>query len=200
MPVAVLWGDEMGCLYRITMPCEMAYIGITSKTCLERMKVHMYEANRGTRGRLYNAIRKHGIDAAKVEVLVIADDWGYLCDMEVRAISVFKTRSPHGLNMTDGGDGASPGSAHHAGFRHSDEAKAKMSAAKFGKRHSQESREKISAALAGNKRNLGRTASADTKAKLSTSHLGQKRTPEQRANISSAAIAREALKREQRGT
>ena len=188
----------MGCLYRIDVGGR-AYIGITSKTAEARFSAHVYEAGKGTRGALYNAIRKYGADRASVTTLVAEEDWGVLCNLERQAIARLNTRSPFGLNMTDGGDGASPGSAHHAGFKHTDEAKAKMAAAKRGKPRPEITRLKIAAANIGNKHNLGRTASAETKQKMATSQSGKKRTPEQRARISEAAKQRETKLRIQRG-
>jgi hypothetical protein len=37
---------------------------------------------------------------------VIANDFEYLCDLEIKAIKTFGTRYPTGYNMTDGGEGA----------------------------------------------------------------------------------------------
>lgn len=187
----------MGCLYRITTPSG-AYVGITAKTASERFAVHAYEAARGSRGRLYNAMRKHGTETATVETLVIADDWGYLCDLEKQAIAALGTRSPLGLNMTDGGDGASPGSAHHAGFKHSDEARAKMSAARLGKPRKAETKAKISAALMGNTRSSGRQLTEEHKRQISQANRGKRWTDEQRARMSVAATKREADRRARR--
>lgn len=70
---------------------------------------------------LQKAIRKYGADAFKVQTLVIADNWEYLCDLERKAIDAFGTRSPGGYNLTVGGEGV-------LGRIHTPEAAANMSA------------------------------------------------------------------------
>lgn len=54
---------------------------------------------------LQNAIRKYGAEAFTRRVLVIADDWDYLCDLERKAIIAFDTLAPRGYNLTVGGEG-----------------------------------------------------------------------------------------------
>jgi hypothetical protein len=188
----------MGCLYRITMPGPRVYLGITTKTASERFGVHQYHARKGSRSLLHLSITKHGASAALVETLVVADDWKYLCDLERRAIAAFGTRAPNGLNLTDGGDGASAGSAHHAGFKHSPETKAKMSAAKLGVKRSPEHCAKISAALLGNKYTLGRTLSDAHKQAISASNTGKVWSEESRERMRQASLKREALHRARR--
>jgi hypothetical protein len=97
---------NMGCLYQLISPSGKSYIGISSKTAADRFLKHTEHAigNRQN-GVLYSALRKYKPENFKVETLVIADDWKYLCDLEVKVISAFGTRHPNGYNMTDGGEG-----------------------------------------------------------------------------------------------
>lgn len=112
----------MGALYRVTAPSGKAYIGISSKTTEQRWKKHVEHAlGKRTSGALYAAMRKYGSDNFKVETLVIADDWEYLCDLEKKAIHAYNTKAPFGYNVTDGGEGV-------LGPR-SDEVKARISIA-----------------------------------------------------------------------
>lgn len=96
----------MGCLYQLTSPSGKSYIGISSKTAADRFVKHMEHA-RGKRknGIIYSALRKYGPDSFDVKTLVIANDFQYLCDLEVKVIAAFGTKYPNGYNMTDGGEG-----------------------------------------------------------------------------------------------
>lgn len=200
----------MGCLYRISFPNGKGYIGITSGSADSRFSEHRYNAASG-RGNhlLHKAIRKHGV-AATVRALVQANDWGYLCDLERKAIGAYGTRAPSGYNSTDGGEGAlgyrhtpdslkkmglvHKGKAHHA-MPHTAESRAKMSASRRGVRLSEEHKKRISAALVGNQRNLGKHHSPESKAKLAAAHKGRVFSEQHRANISRAALARESRRR-----
>jgi group I intron endonuclease len=96
---------NMGCLYRLTSPTGKQYIGITAKDLDTRWEKHMKQMRAGRQHALQNAFRKHGPENFKREVLVIADDWEYLCDLERKAIAAFGSKSPSGYNLTDGGEG-----------------------------------------------------------------------------------------------
>lgn len=78
--------------------------------------------------------------------------------VEMETIDKYRSSGVNLANMTDGGEGIS-------GFRHTDEARAKMSAKRKARITSAETRAKMSAALIGNKRRLGIPHSAETKAK-----------------------------------
>lgn len=96
----------MGTLYQLTSPIGKCYIGISSKTTEARWSKHIEHAlGKRDAGALYSAIRKYGIDSFSVRTLVVSDDWGYLCDLEKRAIAAFNCKSPNGYNITDGGEG-----------------------------------------------------------------------------------------------
>jgi hypothetical protein len=109
----------MGCLYQLTSPSGKAYIGVTMKTFDERVLVHVLASRNKTHSHkaLYRSIKKYGIDAFHKKELVRANDWSYLCDLERKAIAAFNTKSPHGYNLTAGGDGVI-GMSHEAIARH----------------------------------------------------------------------------------
>jgi hypothetical protein len=96
----------MGALYRVTAPSGKAYVGITSKTTELRWEKHKEHAlGKRASGALYAALRKYGCESFEIETLVVADDWGYLCELEKKAINVYGTKAPFGYNLTDGGEG-----------------------------------------------------------------------------------------------
>ena len=156
----------MGELYRITFPNGKAYIGITAKTAEVRFKVHKYEARRGSHGVLYDALRKHGVDAVSLETLAELEDWQELCEAERQAIAAHGTRSPTGYNLTDGGDGAPKGHRFRVGMKHTAEARAKMSRTRVGKYHgTDETRAKLSETMRGNTFGAGVAQSEATRRK-----------------------------------
>ena len=96
----------MGTLYQLTSPVGKSYIGISSKTTEARWDKHVEHAcGKREAGAIYAAIRKYGAENFSVRTLAIADDWDYLCDLERRAIVAFNCKSPHGYNITNGGEG-----------------------------------------------------------------------------------------------
>jgi len=96
----------MGCLYQLISPSGKSYIGISSKTALARFEKHTEHAlGKRQNGVLYSALRKYKPESFQVLTLAIANDWKYLCDLEIKTIAAFGTRYPLGYNMTDGGEG-----------------------------------------------------------------------------------------------
>ena len=188
----------MGALYKITFENGKSYIGITSNTLKRRMSLHRSHAKDGRVSALHAAMRKFGADGHRAEVLVIADDWEYLCDLERRAIAAYATLAPHGYNLTTGGEGApgwkasaeqraaisrrltgkNLGNKHTLGYRHSDAAKKKMADAHRGAIFSEERKAKISAAKIGHTYNVGRPCSEETKAKISAAQKGMSQPKE----------------------
>jgi len=151
---------------------------------------------------IYNAIAKYGwnnFTAVKIVQGIQTKD--LLGKIETAYIKAFNTISPHGYNLTTGGDGGKPCA----------ETKAKLRALNLGKMLSPEHRNKISASLQGNKNRKGKPMSpetrkkisakmsasmrgnkngkgkphtAETKAKMRASHLGKTLSPETRKKIS----------------
>lgn len=98
----------MGCLYRLTSPSGKSYIGATSKTAEVRFLQHLRDArNPRTRRLIGRALEKYGASNFVIETLVVSNDMDYLKELEVRAITVFKTLWPKGgYNGCAGGNGA----------------------------------------------------------------------------------------------
>jgi group I intron endonuclease len=189
----------VGELYLLTFLNGKQYVGVTSTNARRRRIVHLHHARKGRKGALQRAIRKYGQLSFTTQTLVIANDWGYLCDLEQKAIAAFRTRAPAGYNLTNGGEGTLGGdrppelrkhiseahkkSGHRPpsskGYRHTAEAKAKIAAAGKGRVFSAERKSKIGTAKIGNKYALGRVYSEETKRKISESQKGR-RMPEER--------------------
>lgn len=129
----------MAYLYQLTAPNGKAYLGITNHAPEQRWGGHLYSALKNSKLAIHCAIRKYGWDNFKKEVLV-EGTFAYVKDLEVKAIAVFNTFAPNGYNLTKGGDGITG-----VTFKHTDEAKAKISAASLSM--SAESHEKASVAL-----------------------------------------------------
>ena len=109
----------MACLYQLIFPNGKSYIGITKKTAEQRFKAHCLNAKNGITeypdyspsqkaisdrkygldnfGRLPwltslgEAIRKYGKENVIVKTLVIANDFEYLQELEIKAIKRYRT-------------------------------------------------------------------------------------------------------------
>jgi len=89
-------------LYQLKFPNGKSYIGITSKTAIERFKVHC----RPSKDKIvHKAIHKYGKDNVVITVLATVDNWELLCLAEQEAIDKFNTFLPNGYNQTKGGEG-----------------------------------------------------------------------------------------------
>ena len=94
----------MGCLYQIEFPNGKSYIGITKFSAEKRFSGHCKDSKCG-KLLVHNAIRKYGKENCKIKTLLVANDIGYLKDVEIKAIAAFKTQHPDGYNCGKGGDG-----------------------------------------------------------------------------------------------
>ncbi len=96
----------MGCLYKLTSPSKKSYIGVTKKTAEARWAKHKEHAlGKRDAGALYSALRKYGPDSFTLQVLIISDDWEKLLSLEKEMIRLHQTLSPHGYNISEGGQG-----------------------------------------------------------------------------------------------
>jgi hypothetical protein len=168
----------VGELYRLDFPNGKSYIGITNETAALRFARHVKKANAGQKQAVLNAIRKYSPGRVKVSTLVIANDWGYLLDLERRAIQAFGTKAPSGYNLTDGGEGV-------LGLECRPETRAKISAANLGRKMTDEQRAKVSEGL--RRRD---PPSETTRAKLSAANSGKIHSPETRAKCGVANLGR----------
>ncbi len=133
--------EKIGYIYRITSPSGKSYIGQTTRF-KERMDRHSLT---NSKTKLSNSIKKYGWEAHRVDILWQGECTGeQLNTLEINFIELYGTFH-NGLNLTEGGEGVK-------GLRHSEETKAKMSAANKGKKlppRSEETKAKISAAGRG---------------------------------------------------
>jgi len=100
-----------GCIYKIThRKSGKGYVGMTKLRFRQRMLGHRNKANQtprtGNAGcrKLNNAIRKYGWDAFDAKVLYAEVPTAMLPHMEIMAIAQHGTLSPHGYNLTPGGE------------------------------------------------------------------------------------------------
>jgi group I intron endonuclease len=123
----------------------------------------------GLRGRphLFRAMRKYGIEKFSSKVLIRVGTKADLDYYERKLIAAWKTRSPNGYNLTDGGGGG------QLGFKASPETIEKKRLAATGRKHTEEWKRMMSKRMRGNKYGL-----------LNRNRLGHKKTDEQRAEIS----------------
>lgn len=168
----------MGALYQISFPNGKSYIGVTQKPPERRWAEHRYNSEKNREDRALNrALRKYGAVAATFRVLVVADDFNYLLNLERRAIAAYATFGRGGYNMTVGGEGSlgyrhtpeslaimsatHKGRPYH-GVPYTAEARAKMSAAQRGRKRSASFRAKVSAFMKGNQYALGTVQTQET--------------------------------------
>lgn len=136
-------------LYKIVFPNGKIYVGMTTRGTTARFDRHVYEASRGRRTPLADAIRKHGSASLRAETLAVGSR-DYILEAEVRAIRVFGSDDPaRGYNLLPGGQIAPTilpevaarvsasmmGNRNSAGFRHTDITRAKVSASKIGNKN-----------------------------------------------------------------
>lgn len=164
---------------------QRKYIGITTKSLKRRWAVHKSCAARGSNVAIHRALRKYGHENFSISVIGETDSESELLSMEIKFILEYKSRSPLGYNMTDGGTG-------RRGLTQTTETRKKLSHAFLGKPLLQSTRDKIRIA------HLGKKLSEDHKRKLSMAKLGKKltRTPEHNAKISEAKKKANQIKRD----
>lgn len=93
----------MGFIYKITSPSNKMYVGQTKKKVPQkRWKQHCQPSSTGCTA-LKNAITKYGAENMTFEVIEECSD-EFLNDQEHHWIRELGTLSPHGYNLTTGGD------------------------------------------------------------------------------------------------
>lgn len=141
------------------------YIGITSQQPQNRWLEGYGYSRRLKFGR---AIEKYGWDGFDHEVIYSHISESEAKSIEQELIGKLNTQDDrYGYNMTNGGDGV-------CGFKHTNEAKQKMSVMKSGSKHpnyhkhlDEITRAKISNRLTGNKNAVGAIRSTTTKERIS---------------------------------
>ena len=175
---------EMGCVYSATNQISgKMYIGVSKTTLETRRYSHEWCASNQCFGCpvFHRALITYGFDTFVWEVLFESDNSETLFKVERMFILDFNTRSPHGYNMTSGGDGL---------LNPSDEIRRKMS--ESGKRRppiSEETRERLRQGnlRSGNKPPpllVGSKRSEELKRKVSESLKGHAVSNETRKKIS----------------
>jgi group I intron endonuclease len=92
-----------GIIYKITNKVNgKVYIGQTVQSLGDRWSKHKYECSHSKLIR--QAIKKYGIENLEIEEVCSALSREALDDLERHLISAFKCVTPHGYNMTHGGD------------------------------------------------------------------------------------------------
>ena len=108
------------------------YIGMTEQPLNRRWMEHKCAAKAGVKTALHAAIRKYGVKAFTVEVLVSVEAAAgrkTLGAIERAMIAEHKTLSPQGYNLTLGGDGLPAGEGNpNLGRKSSEKHKAKVAA------------------------------------------------------------------------
>jgi group I intron endonuclease len=165
----------MGIVYIAT--CSLGenkkYIGFTTLTLPIRRCDHEKRARNGSLYAFHCAIRKYGISSFTWKVVYRSKQRFRLVKAEVRWIKRLNTKSPHGYNLTDGGEG-------NNGLIVTDATRKKQSLAKKRWMADPSNREKMGEAL--------RQAFAlpSVRRKMRESHLGKTLSKEARAKVSLA--------------
>lgn len=94
---------RVGLIYKFTSPSNKSYIGKTVQSFSKRMRGHKKKNSNCTA--LKNAINKYGWDQMKREIVEENIPEDQLNDREKYWIKTYNTMTPHGYNLTDGGDG-----------------------------------------------------------------------------------------------
>jgi len=163
-------------IYRATCLVNgKCYVGKSNRSLEERIKNHLYTVKRGSKSAFHCAIRKHGVESFKWEILDKALFVDMLSDMEIFYICKNKCIVPNGYNMTAGGEGS-------LGYVPSIETREKMSKMFsgennpfYGKKHTEETRNAIREKRLGKK--VG-PFSDDHKKKISDALKGKKKSKE----------------------
>lgn len=183
-------------IYKITSPTKKIYIGqsINIKKRFHHYKILACK----DQSRLYNSLKKHGVEKHKFEILQVCER-EQLNELEVYYIELFQCfDSKYGLNLRSGGNQYKQSeetkqkiSIANKGRKLSIASRKNMSNGQKGKIFSVEHRKKISEANNGNKHPMfGKYHSIESKQKMSQSHSGENNpvygkhlTEEHRRNI-----------------
>lgn len=162
----------MSCVYALVDkkdPSHFRYVGRYSNDCPDgRLADHQWNAKRwpDTKSHVYNWMQQAGIDDVTVQVIESGLSWRESGTREVFFINHYKSLGHKLTNMTLGGDG-------RVGCKHSEETKAKMSAAHMGRKKSEETKAKMRKPKSAEhnlnigKGNVGKPKSAEHKAAVS---------------------------------
>jgi group I intron endonuclease len=137
------------------------YVGITTDP---RGRWRAHRNGHGSRI-VKAAIDKYGIEWFRFAVVYSGRDYDCVCWMEQQAICELKTKTPHGYNIADGGEGT-------FGVVWRPETIAKRAQANRGKKRTAETRERMSAWQ------RGREMSVQARQRMAEAKRGRKQRPE----------------------
>ena len=132
---------------------------------------------------LWNAIKKHGKENFKKEIICECFSKEELNEKEKFWIKILKCKTPNGYNITDGGEGT-------LGRNHTEEEKIKMkefmngNKYSLGSKRSEEFKNNIRKINKGNKYNLGKKQTEEHKRKTGEKSKGRIKSIEERESIS----------------
>ncbi|KRQ11648.1 hypothetical protein AOQ73_06120 [Bradyrhizobium pachyrhizi] len=162
-PTSIYWLFDMRPETLVVWPNGLPfYCGKTVSDPVVRLQEHQRDANRHpTRAVSARIIEcANHIRVQVIEIVPAAADWR---ECERRLIRALRLLHPGGANISDGGEGT-------PGVVHSQEARAKMSAAGKGRKFTPEHRARIGDA------NRRRMVSDETRAKMSIARMGRPTT------------------------
>lgn len=170
-------GDRETVVYRIVNSVNgKSYIGVTCAGLAKRRREHLHAARRNAdkgRSRIYNAIRKHGEDCFRFEIIETLPTYAEALKREIELIAASNPK----YNITAGGQGV-------LGLRHSPEILARIAGKLRGKPGYWRGRKRPDIAAKASARLKGkpiphwqRPQSEETRAKISAAKKGRKRGP-----------------------
>ena len=167
---------KTGLVYMATSKTSgKSYIGKTvdfDKRIKKYLRSAFNSKTRDYKNHFHNAIRKYGFEDFTWKVLADNIPVERLDLEEILAIYVYNTFY-EGYNSTMGGEGSN-------GFKHTEEAKRKVSLANSGRNHTKEAKKNMSMSHKGNKNSFyGKQHTEETKKKLSEFRTGLKQSEEQ---------------------
>jgi hypothetical protein len=188
----------MSCVYALveeSSPEDYRYIGRTSERVYRRLGKHLYAAKTED-NYVHRWIRKVQAEGRKVTLVVLEDNLTFE-ESGLREIALIAKCKKEGYRLTNislGGDG----SLGHKGWKHTEEALAKMRGNKhcLGRKDSPETREKKRLSSLGNKSRTGKPHTEESKAKMVRAQQlrtenGWKHTEETRERLRVLARLRE---------
>lgn len=173
------------------------YIGQTVNNLKQRKDRHIYDSNSSCGYHLHQAIRRHGADNFRWEVLCCCFTVEGLNEMEVYFIALYDSFKS-GYNMTTGGLNCRMSNETKAkigkaglGRKHSKATKQKMSKWRIGIKYSEATKQKISEATSGkNNWCYGKHHSKEHKERIRQSNLGKHHSDEAKEKMSATRIKR----------
>lgn len=160
-----------GVIYKISNSVnDKLYYGQTkANPPSHRWNRHKYSTKKGCKVPLHSAMRLHGIDKFKFEIVCSCDTLDELNNKEIELISTANSFCPNGYNIMKGGDN----------FERTEEHRKKIGDALRGKKKSSEHIENMKIARKGVKRG---PFTQEHKDKISQAHKGKKK-PQTSAHI-----------------